>query len=201
MKLIVGLGNPGADYARTRHNIGWRTADAFAKKFRIDVDRHEKDAMTGEGRVAGGTVKVAKPLTYMNNSGDVVRLLVNARTECCRSRVRRLVAGVLGRTGLSRRAAARAEDRSDHGAGELRERRLGRSTGVRLEVARELRPGRLARADDERREEHGTAVRHSRADPIRARTQFAAADSATEPDVIRAPVADDDESADHSTRG
>jgi len=78
MKLIVGLGNPGADYARTRHNIGWRTADAFAKKFRIDVDRHEKDAMTGEGRVAGGTVKVAKPLTYMNNSGDVVRLLVNA---------------------------------------------------------------------------------------------------------------------------
>src|SRR5205807_5018992 len=44
----------------------------------IDVDRHEKDAMTGEGRVAGGTVKVAKPLTYMNNSGDMVRLLVNA---------------------------------------------------------------------------------------------------------------------------
>jgi peptidyl-tRNA hydrolase, PTH1 family len=78
MKLIVGLGNPGADYARTRHNIGWRVADAFAKKFRIDVDRHEKDAMTGEGRVAGGSVKVAKPLTYMNNSGDVVRLLVNA---------------------------------------------------------------------------------------------------------------------------
>jgi PTH1 family peptidyl-tRNA hydrolase len=78
MKLIVGLGNPGAEYARTRHNIGWRTADAFAKKFRIDIDRHEKDAMTGEGRVAGGTVKVAKPLTYVNNSGDVVRLLVNA---------------------------------------------------------------------------------------------------------------------------
>ena len=78
MKLIVGLGNPGAEYARTRHNIGWRVADAFAKKFRIDIDRHEKDAMTGEGRVAGGTVKLAKPLTYMNNSGDVVRLLVNA---------------------------------------------------------------------------------------------------------------------------
>src|SRR3954471_16473057 len=78
MKLIVGLGNPGAEYERTRHNIGWLVADAFAKKFRIDVDKHEKDAMTGEGRVAGGSVKVAKPLTYMNNSGDVVRLLVNA---------------------------------------------------------------------------------------------------------------------------
>jgi peptidyl-tRNA hydrolase, PTH1 family len=77
MKLIVGLGNPGEDYARSRHNVGWVVADAFARKFRIDVGRHEKDAMTGEGRVAGGTVKVAKPLTYMNLSGDAVRLLVN----------------------------------------------------------------------------------------------------------------------------
>lgn len=78
MKLIVGLGNPGEDYARSRHNVGWVVADAFAKKFRIDIDRHEKDCMTGEGRVAGGSVKVAMPLTYMNLSGDAVRLLVNA---------------------------------------------------------------------------------------------------------------------------
>ena len=78
MKLIVGLGNPGEDYARSRHNVGWAVADAFARKFRIELNRHEKDAMTGEGRVAGGTVKVAKPLTYMNLSGDAVRLLVNA---------------------------------------------------------------------------------------------------------------------------
>jgi len=78
MKMIVGLGNPGADYARSRHNVGWFVVDAFAKKFRIDVAKHEKDAMTGEGRVAGGSVKLAKPLTYMNLSGDAVRLLVNA---------------------------------------------------------------------------------------------------------------------------
>ncbi|HYU24705.1 MAG TPA: aminoacyl-tRNA hydrolase [Thermoanaerobaculia bacterium] len=78
MKLIVGLGNPGEDYARSRHNVGWNVADAFARKFRIDIARHEKESMTGEGRVAGGTVKVAKPLTYMNLSGDAVRLLVNA---------------------------------------------------------------------------------------------------------------------------
>jgi len=78
MKLIVGLGNPGEDYARSRHNVGWVVADAFAKKFRIDLERHEKDCMTGEGRVAGGAVKVARPLTYMNLSGDAVRLLVNA---------------------------------------------------------------------------------------------------------------------------
>ena len=78
MKLIVGLGNPGPEYERTRHNIGWWIVDAFAKKFRIDIARHEKNAMTGEGRVAGGSVMVAKPLTYMNLSGDAVKLLANA---------------------------------------------------------------------------------------------------------------------------
>lgn len=78
MKLIVGLGNPGEGYARTRHNAGWMVLDAFARKFRIDIAKHEKEAMTGEGRVGGGSVKVAKPLTYMNLSGDAVRLLVNA---------------------------------------------------------------------------------------------------------------------------
>ena len=78
MKLIVGLGNPGAEYERTRHNVGWMVVDAFARKFRIDVTRHEKSAHTGTGRVAGGAVMVARPLTYMNLSGDAVRLLVNA---------------------------------------------------------------------------------------------------------------------------
>src|SRR6185295_11491997 len=77
MKLIVGLGNPGAEYERTRHNVGWQVVDAFARKFRIEVSRHEKNALTGTGRVAGGSVMVAKPLTYMNLSGDAVKLLVN----------------------------------------------------------------------------------------------------------------------------
>jgi PTH1 family peptidyl-tRNA hydrolase len=81
MKLIVGLGNPGAEYARSRHNVGWLIVDAFAKKFRIAIDRHEKNAMTGEGRVGGGAVKVAKPLTFMNLSGDAVRSLANAYVE------------------------------------------------------------------------------------------------------------------------
>lgn len=81
MKLIVGLGNPGTEYERTRHNVGWMVADAFAHKFRIALDRHEKNAMVGQGRVGGGTVVVARPLTFMNLSGDAVRLLVNAYTE------------------------------------------------------------------------------------------------------------------------
>jgi peptidyl-tRNA hydrolase, PTH1 family len=81
MKLIVGLGNPGAEYERTRHNAGWMVLDAFARKFRIDLSRHEKNALTGTGRVAGGAVMVAKPLTYMNLSGDAVKLLLNAYLE------------------------------------------------------------------------------------------------------------------------
>ena len=81
MKLIVGLGNPGAQYAKTRHNVGWHAVDAFARKFRIEIETHEKNAMTGRGRVAGGAVMVAKPLTYMNLSGEAVRLLANAYTE------------------------------------------------------------------------------------------------------------------------
>jgi PTH1 family peptidyl-tRNA hydrolase len=81
MKLIIGLGNPGGEYERTRHNVGWMVVDAFAKKFRIDLTKHEKNAMTGTGRVAGGSVLVAKPLTFMNLSGDAVKLLLNAYGE------------------------------------------------------------------------------------------------------------------------
>jgi PTH1 family peptidyl-tRNA hydrolase len=81
MKVIVGLGNPGAEYEGTRHNVGWMVADAFARKFRIELNKHEKNAMTGMGRVGGGSVLVAKPLTYMNLSGDAVKLLVNAYAE------------------------------------------------------------------------------------------------------------------------
>jgi PTH1 family peptidyl-tRNA hydrolase len=81
MKLVVGLGNPGPQYEKTRHNVGWHVVDAFARKFRIAVTKHEKDALTGSGRVAGGAVLVAKPLTYMNLSGAAVRLLVNAYLE------------------------------------------------------------------------------------------------------------------------
>lgn len=75
MKLIVGLGNPGAEYERTRHNIGFRVIDAFASKFRISVTTHEKSAFTGKGRVAGDSVVLARPQTFMNRSGDAVRKL------------------------------------------------------------------------------------------------------------------------------
>jgi PTH1 family peptidyl-tRNA hydrolase len=81
MKLIVGLGNPGSEYARSRHNVGWMIVDAFAEKFRIEVSKHEKEALTGLGRVGGGAVMVARPLTYMNRSGEAVKLLTSAYLE------------------------------------------------------------------------------------------------------------------------
>lgn len=81
MRLIVGLGNPGAEYERTRHNIGFRVVEAFARKYRIAFDGHEKDALTGRGRVAGQSVMLAKPLTYMNLSGKAVGGLVRAHLE------------------------------------------------------------------------------------------------------------------------
>src|SRR5437867_12868647 len=81
VKLIVGLGNPGSEYARSRHNVGWRVADAFGAKFRIKIDKHEKEAMIGSGRVAGGAVVVARPLTYMNRSGEAVKLLTDSYVD------------------------------------------------------------------------------------------------------------------------
>jgi PTH1 family peptidyl-tRNA hydrolase len=81
MKLIVGLGNPGNEYARSRHNVGWMIVDAFTEKFRIDISKHEKEALTGSGRAGGGSVMVAKPLTYMNRSGEAVKLLADAYLE------------------------------------------------------------------------------------------------------------------------
>jgi PTH1 family peptidyl-tRNA hydrolase len=81
MKLIVGLGNPGGRYERTRHNAGFMVVEAFARKFRIEIDRHERDAFTGKGQIAGRTVMVAKPQTFMNLSGTAVSKLVNAHIE------------------------------------------------------------------------------------------------------------------------
>ncbi len=81
MKMIVGLGNPGGRYERTRHNVGFMVVDAFARKFRIDIDRHERDAFVGKGQIAGRTVMVAKPQTFMNLSGGAVSKLVNAHVE------------------------------------------------------------------------------------------------------------------------
>jgi peptidyl-tRNA hydrolase, PTH1 family len=73
MKLIVGLGNPGAEYAGTRHNVGFELVDLLASAHRIKVDSILSRARIGRGTVAEQAVLLAKPLTYMNLSGEAVK--------------------------------------------------------------------------------------------------------------------------------
>lgn len=74
MKWIVGLGNPGSRYKRTRHNIGFMAVDRFAKQWGIKMSNNSKCmAEVGEGNVQGVKVVLLKPMTYMNLSGESVR--------------------------------------------------------------------------------------------------------------------------------
>jgi peptidyl-tRNA hydrolase, PTH1 family len=75
VKLIVGLGNPGAEYRDTRHNVGFQVIDALAERWRVSDQWREKfDALHVKTLVAGGDeqVIVMKPLTFMNLSGQAV---------------------------------------------------------------------------------------------------------------------------------
>ena len=73
MKLIVGLGNPGAEYRQTRHNVGFTIVDELVDRWRIDGQWREKfDALLVKHLVGGEHVIVAKPLTFMNLSGQSV---------------------------------------------------------------------------------------------------------------------------------
>jgi PTH1 family peptidyl-tRNA hydrolase len=74
--LIVGLGNPGADYAATRHNLGFMLIDKLAEVERIVVKRSECNSLVGQGQVEGLITKLAKPQTFMNLSGVAVRCLL-----------------------------------------------------------------------------------------------------------------------------
>ena len=76
MKLIVGLGNPGRSYARNRHNVGFIALNRFARAEGIKFDRKKGLARIGEGEVVGNKVMLARPQTFMNNSGQSVSRLV-----------------------------------------------------------------------------------------------------------------------------
>lgn len=73
MKLIVGLGNPGMQYAATRHNIGFEVIDSIAETYNISVTKNKYKALIGEGNIAGEKVILMKPQTYMNLSGEAVK--------------------------------------------------------------------------------------------------------------------------------
>ena len=73
MKVIVGLGNPGPEYERTRHNVGWWVVDHLADVWRFEGWKKDGEARVVSGNVAGQRVRLVKPLTYMNLSGAALR--------------------------------------------------------------------------------------------------------------------------------
>ncbi|HKV28055.1 MAG TPA: aminoacyl-tRNA hydrolase [Candidatus Acidoferrales bacterium] len=80
MRIIVGLGNPGREYAWTPHNLGFQVMDQLAERFAIRITRPEAQSVIGVGRIAGHDVVLAKPQTFMNLSGHAVADLI-ARHE------------------------------------------------------------------------------------------------------------------------
>ena len=73
MKVIVGLGNPGPEYANTRHNVGWWVVDHLADVWRFDKWKKDGQAVATSGLVGGTRVRLVKPMTYMNLSGAVLK--------------------------------------------------------------------------------------------------------------------------------
>jgi len=76
MRLIVGLGNPGPEYAWTPHNLGFLVVDRLAERAGARVERPEAKSFIGPAKIAGQAAMLAKPQTYMNASGMAVRELV-----------------------------------------------------------------------------------------------------------------------------
>ena len=74
--LLVGLGNPGSDYAATRHNLGFILIDKLAEEERIAVKRRECNSLVGQGEVEGVVIRLAKPQTFMNLSGAAASCLL-----------------------------------------------------------------------------------------------------------------------------
>ncbi|MBR1607699.1 MAG: aminoacyl-tRNA hydrolase, partial [Clostridia bacterium] len=72
MLLFIGLGNPGVQYAHTRHNAGFEVIERLSRMWSIPVDKAKCHGLVGEGRLEGQRVALIKPQTFMNLSGDCV---------------------------------------------------------------------------------------------------------------------------------
>ncbi|MEM7415793.1 MAG: aminoacyl-tRNA hydrolase [Gemmatimonadota bacterium] len=75
MKVVLGLGNPGPDYDATRHNVGWWVVDRLAYDWSFDTFRRARKALISEGDAAEDRVLLMKPTTFMNRSGQALRIL------------------------------------------------------------------------------------------------------------------------------
>jgi peptidyl-tRNA hydrolase, PTH1 family len=74
--LVVGLGNPGEEYQRSRHNVGAEVVEVLARRHGVTLKREKERAVAGTGTIGGARVALAVPLTYMNLSGESVSRLV-----------------------------------------------------------------------------------------------------------------------------
>ena len=70
--IIVGLGNPGLQYEKTRHNVGFRAVDALCESLSVKCDRNKFKSLYADARIGEKRVLILKPQTYMNNSGEAV---------------------------------------------------------------------------------------------------------------------------------
>lgn len=74
--IVLGLGNPGSDYKGTRHNVGFEVVERLCARHSIDLKHHGQRSRFGEGLIAGVSVVLAEPLTFMNRSGGAARALL-----------------------------------------------------------------------------------------------------------------------------
>ena len=77
MWLIAGLGNPGLQYEKTRHNAGFMAADRLAEKHGAQFNKHKSEAVYADFKIGDNRILLVKPQTYMNNSGRAVSALLN----------------------------------------------------------------------------------------------------------------------------
>lgn len=77
LRLVVGLGNPGARYRKTRHNVGFMIVDSIAQQFGIALDGEKFDVVFGRGRLENVAVVLAKPVAFMNRSGPPIQRLAH----------------------------------------------------------------------------------------------------------------------------
>jgi PTH1 family peptidyl-tRNA hydrolase len=108
--LIIGLGNRGGEYARTRHNVGWMCLDELERRGRFARERREGPSRVREGSIEGFDVVTARPQTYMNLSG-------------------RAAAHLTGKYGVSPRDVIVVHDEADFPLGKIQIRRKGSSAG------------------------------------------------------------------------
>ncbi len=83
--LIVGLGNPGGQYEKTRHNLGFMLVDELARQFNAQIKRLECRALVGQFSFENRTIELVKPQTYMNLSGEAVGCLLKKETRSAKN--------------------------------------------------------------------------------------------------------------------